>query len=330
LYNERPLVARHLKIYFHEACFDGTASAALFSAFYRDVIDPHAAITTVPMQHRDGDPFAHVAIDGDDNACVDFRYSPAPAMRWWFDHHRTAFQPPSLRAHFEAENSATKFFAPDAPSCAGFIARVLGRSWAWRPPAHLAELIRWADVIDSAGFATAAAANDTANPAQRLAIWISHNRDPELAQRYIQRLATDGLELVARQPWIARPVDALVARRDEVAAVLRAKAEVTGDVVVLDLVDQEPGPSPGFLAYQLFPACAYVVSIVRGATTVKISVGKNPWAAGRDIDIGALCERHGGGGHATVGGVTLRLDEVDRARVAAASIVAELIRPDRP
>ena len=29
-----------LKIFFHDACFDGTASAAVFSRFYREVIDP--------------------------------------------------------------------------------------------------------------------------------------------------------------------------------------------------------------------------------------------------------------------------------------------------
>lgn len=318
-------MARTLKIYFHEACFDGTASAALFSAFYRDVIDPDVRIQVVGMQHRDGDPFATVPIDGDDNACVDFRYSAAPAMRWWFDHHRTAFQPVSLRDQFEREASPTKFFAPDAPSCAGLIDKVLRRSWSWQPPPHLADLVRWADVIDSAGFASAAEAVNVTTPAQQLAVFISHNRDPELAQRYVEMLARNGLEITARQPWIARPVAELVAARDQLVAVLRARAQVVNDVVMLDLLDQEPGPSPGFLAYLEFPACGYVVSLVRGTTNLKLSVGKNPWAAVRhDHDIGALCERHGGGGHATVGGVTVRLDEVDRARAAAASIVAEL------
>jgi len=32
-------VARLLKIFFHDACFDGTTSAALFSAYYRDAVD---------------------------------------------------------------------------------------------------------------------------------------------------------------------------------------------------------------------------------------------------------------------------------------------------
>jgi hypothetical protein len=319
-------VARTLKIYFHDACFDGTASATVFSAFYRDVIDPEVRIGVVGMQHRDGDPFANVPIDGDDNACVDFRYAPSPAMRWWFDHHRTAFQPSSLREQFDRERSPTKFFAPEAPSCAGMIAAVLARSWSWRPPAHLTELVRWADVIDSAGFASADAAVAVETPAQQLAVFISANRDPELAQCYIEMVSRNGMEVTARQPWIARPVAELVATRDRVAALLRTRARMAGDVVMLDLLDQEPGPSPGFLAYQEFPRCTYVVSLVRGATSLKVSVGTNPWSpTPRHHDIGALCERHGGGGHATVGGVTLGLDELERARGAASAIVAVLI-----
>jgi hypothetical protein len=319
-------VPRTLKIFFHDACFDGTASAAIFSAFYRDVIDPDARMRAVGMQHRDGDPFTGTAIDGDDNACVDFRYSPSPAMRWWFDHHRTAFQPAALRDQFLAEKSPTKFFAPDAPSCAGLIARVLTRSWSWQPPPHLEEVVKWADLIDAAAFASADEAAALATPAQQLALWIGHNRDPELSQQYIELVSRSGLDVAAREPFIARAVGELIAARHHLADVLRAKARLVGDVVLLDLLDQEPGPSPGFVAYQQFPRCAYVVSIVRGSTTVKISAGKNPWVPGRDHDIGALCERYGGGGHSKVGGVTLRLDEADRARQTADALVDALSR----
>ena len=41
-------------------------------------------------------------------------------------------------------------------------------------------------------------------------------------------------------------------------------------------------------------------------------------------DIGELCARHGGGGHAVVGGVTLRGDELPRARETLAQMVREL------
>ena len=84
-----------LKLFFHDACFDGAASAALFAAFYR-TRRPDATIVPVGLHHKLGDAFADAAIDGDDNACVDFRYCPHPAMRWWFDHHATAFHPAEL------------------------------------------------------------------------------------------------------------------------------------------------------------------------------------------------------------------------------------------
>jgi nanoRNase/pAp phosphatase (c-di-AMP/oligoRNAs hydrolase) len=51
----------------------------------------------------------------------------------------------------------------------------------------------------------------------------------------------------------------------------------------------------------------------------------NPWTTQtRRHDIGDLCARHGGGGHAVVGGVTLRGDELPRARETLARMVAEL------
>jgi hypothetical protein len=108
-----------LKIFFHDACFDGTSSAALFAAFYSDVIAKDAAVRPVGMAHKDGDPFEGVPLDADDHACVDFRFSADPKMRWWFDHHPTAFQPPELRTVFEREHLPTWFFDPSAASCAG-------------------------------------------------------------------------------------------------------------------------------------------------------------------------------------------------------------------
>jgi len=100
-------VARVLKVFFHDACFDGTTSAALFAAFYRDVIAPGAQVVPVGMVHKDGDPFEGVALDADDHACVDFRFCADPRMTWWFDHHPTAFQPEALRAVFEAAHRPT-------------------------------------------------------------------------------------------------------------------------------------------------------------------------------------------------------------------------------
>jgi nanoRNase/pAp phosphatase (c-di-AMP/oligoRNAs hydrolase) len=42
------------------------------------------------------------------------------------------------------------------------------------------------------------------------------------------------------------------------------------------------------------------------------------------VNLAAICERYGGGGHARVGAISFPPDRGDEARTAAAEIVAEL------
>ena len=318
-------MARVLKVFFHDACFDGTTSAALFSAFYRGVIDPDARILPVGMIHRDGNPFEGVPLDADDHACVDFRFCADRRMRWWFDHHPTAFQPPELRGMFDREHLPTWFFDPASPSCAGLIARVLEQGWDWKPPAHLIEAVRWADRIDAAQFGSAAEAVSLDTSAQRLAAWLAHGRTPLDTAHYVEWLSRDSLEQVAARTEVAPQLAAVEAERMRELEEVKHLGVWHGDVIVFDRFDHAGARSPGFLGYLLFPACLYTVSATRTTTSIKISVGTNPWApARRRHDIGALCARHGGGGHAVVGGVTLGPEELPRARETLRALVREL------
>ncbi len=314
-----------LKIFFHDACFDGTASAALFAAFYRDVIAKDATVLPVGMIHKDGDPFEGVPLDADDHACVDFRFCADTRMRWWFDHHPTAFQPPELREVFDTEHLPTWYFDPRAPSCAGLIARSLEVSYGWTPPAHLLEAVAWADTIDAAQFATAQDAVALVNPAQRLAAWLAHGRSELDTAHYIEWLSRQSLGEVAERPEVAPQLAQIERERAAEMAAIDKLAVWAGDVVVFDRFDDLGARSPGFLGYLAFPQALYAVSGTRNAQSIKISVGVNPWAGRpRRHDIGELCARHGGGGHAVVGGVTLAADELERARATLASIVREL------
>lgn len=318
-------MARVLKVFFHDACFDGTTSAALFSAFYRDVIDPDARIEAIGMIHRDGDPFEGVPLDADDHACVDFRFCADPRMRWWFDHHPTAFQPSELRDVFDREHLATWFFDPASPSCAGLIATVLERGWDWKPPAHLIDAVRWADRIDAAQFSSAEEAVSLSTSAQRLAAWLAHGRTPLDTAHYVEWLSRDSLEQVAARSEVAPQLVAVETERAHELDAVKRLGVWHGDVIVFDRVADEGARSPGFLGYLLFPSCLYTVSATRTSTSIKISVGTNPWAGSpRRHDIGELCSRHGGGGHAQVGGVTLRPDELARARETLRQLVREL------
>jgi hypothetical protein len=314
-----------LKIFFHDACFDGTTSAALFAAFYRDVIDPDARVVPIGMVHRDGDPFEGIPFDADDHACVDFRFSPDPKMRWWFDHHPTAFQPPALRSVFEARHLPTWSFDPTAPSCAGLVGRALAAGWDWTPPEHLRDAICWADKIDAAQFASAADSLSLGNPAQRLAAWLAHGRTPLDTARYVEWLSRASLAEVAARPDVAAELSTVETERTAELEAVKHLGVWHGDTIVFDRTGEPGARSPGFLGYLLFPACLYAVSATRTKQTIKLSVGVNPWTAKpRRHDIGELCARYGGGGHAVVGGVTLRGDELERAKQTLAAIVTEL------
>jgi hypothetical protein len=318
-------VARVLKIFFHDACFDGTTSAALFAAFHRDVIDPAAEPRPVGMLHKDGNPFEGVPLDADDHACVDFRFCADPKMRWWFDHHPTAFQPPSLRSVFEREHLPTWFFDPTAPSCAGLIERVLEAGWGWKPPAHLVEAVRWADKIDAAQFASAEDAVALALPAQRLAAWLAHGRSPVETAQYVGWLSRGSLAEVAARPEVAAELADVEAERAKELEALARLGVWNADVIVFDRFAEAGARSPGFLGYLIYPTCLYAVSGTRTPQSIKISVGVNPWTAQqRRHDIGELCARYGGGGHAVVGGVTLGPGELARARETMAAVVHEL------
>jgi hypothetical protein len=318
-------VARVLKIFFHDACFDGTTSAALFSAFYRDVIDRGARAIPIGMIHKDGDPFQGVPLDADDHACVDFRFCADPRMRWWFDHHPTAFQPPALRDVFDREHLPTWFFDPGSPSCAGLIGRTLAAGWSWTPPPHLIEAVQWADIIDAAQFATAEEAIALELPAQRLAAWLAHGRTPVETARYVDWLSGHSLAEVAARPEIASELVAVESERARELEVVGKLGVWHGDVIVFDRFDHPGARSPGFLGYLLYPTALYAVSGTISSQSIKLSVGVNPWAKDRRRhDLGALCARYGGGGHAVVGGVTLHPDELDRAKHTMAAIVDEL------
>lgn len=122
-----------LKIFFHNHCFDGATSAALFADFYRSTQKADATIEFCGMSHGPTDPFDAVAIDGEVNACVDFRYCKDERMLWWFDHHASAFQPPSLETHFASSRGKTKFYDPAARSCALFMATTLREEFGYTP-----------------------------------------------------------------------------------------------------------------------------------------------------------------------------------------------------
>ncbi len=68
-----------VRICFHDKCFDGAASAAIFSRFYHERINPSAEFLYTGLTHKASALFDDDTFDGDENAIVDFKYSSSPA-----------------------------------------------------------------------------------------------------------------------------------------------------------------------------------------------------------------------------------------------------------
>jgi hypothetical protein len=315
-----------LKVLYHANCFDGCASAAVFSRFFAERQDRRLTTTTLqPVQHQQGDPFPPGAFDADVNACVDFRFSPSPGLHWWFDHHVTAFQPATDRAIFELDTSGQKFWDPAAPSCAGFIARTLEARFGWRAP-DLDELLRWADVIDAARFPSAAVAVRLAEPALRIMSLLEATHDPALPPRVIDALRSRPLAEIAAEPWVAEPLGPILDRHFRSIETVRKLARVKDGVVEIDLSESGVEGTNKFIAYDLFPDARYTVVVSRDSKRSKVSVGSNPWSTvPRTHDIARICEKFGGGGHPVVGAVSLGPEHILDARRLAREI-AEMLR----
>src|ERR687885_1951638 len=173
-----------LRLLFPHHCFDGVASAAVFTRFYLARVRPQARVEYAGLLHRPGSLFDEAMFDGDENAIVDFKYSPSPRLDWWFDHHQSAFLSHADEAHFRADTSGRKFWDAESKSCTEFIERVARGRFGFEDDS-LAPLVHWAHVIDGAFYESAAQPVELREPALQLMQVIENADDEDFNERII-------------------------------------------------------------------------------------------------------------------------------------------------
>lgn len=318
-----------LRVLYHDHCFDGAASAAFFSRFHEERIAPQAELALTGLAHKASQLFEDAWFDGDVNAIVDFKYSPHPNLTWWFDHHQSAFLTPADAENFRQDRSGKKFYDPTYKSCTKFLATVATEKFGFdaRP---LAELIHWGDVIDGAQFPSPESAVGLAEPATQLALVIEAAPEADLVPRLIPELAEIPLDEIVRLPIIARHLEPLLERHRKSVDVLGGRAEARDGVIYFDVTDLDLEGYNKFIPYFLNPGCLYSVGVSASATRAKVSVGTNPWMeADPEVNLAALCERYGGGGHARVAAISFGPDDLPHAREVAQEIAATLRKRQR-
>jgi hypothetical protein len=314
----------NVKVFYHDRCFDGACSAAVFSRFYRERIREHVDFEYSGLLHRAGALFNEADFTGDENAIVDFKYSASPQITWWFDHHESAFLTPADAEHFEQGLSNTKFYDPDYRSCTKFIADVTENRFGFKKD-ELAELIEWADIIDGALYPDPRTAVEMAAPAMKLTMVIEANQDADFIPKLIPMLAYKPLPAIIAEPIVAERLPGLLERHRKSIDILRQRATCSDGTIFFDITDYELEGYNKFIPYYLHPRCTYSIGLSKSSFRTKVSVGSNPWAPlDHMANLAKICERYGGGGHARVGAISFPPGKFDEARKAAGEIVEEL------
>ena len=313
-----------VRIFYHDKCFDGASSAALFSRFYRERIRNDVEFVYSGLLHRAGALFDEKQFDGDENAIVDFKYSSSPKITWWFDHHQSAFLTPEDAAHFEQDQSNRKFYDPDFKSCTSFIATVAEQRFGF-DPSPVADLVHWTDIVDGAMYEDAKSAVEMKAPAMKITMAIEAAREPDFVRRLIPLLADKPLAEIIKEPFVASVLPPLLERHQRSIEILGQRMESKEGTVYFDISDHDLEGYNKFIPYYLHPEAVYSVGLSKSSFRVKVSVGSDPWAReNRLVNLAKICERYGGGGHARVGAISFDVSQNEAAQKAAREIVEEL------
>jgi len=315
---------KSMRVLYHDNCFDGLASAAVFSRFYTTVIAPGAELEYEGLAHKAGQLISENLFGPDENVIVDFKYSASEKLTWWFDHHESAFLSESDEAHFRRDTSGRKFYDPDSRSCTKFIATVAEQKFGFVAE-DLRELVYWADLIDGAVFPSAQAAVELKEPAMRLMLEIETTRDRRLLHKIIGLLQRCSLESVLNEPEVKQTFDAMYENHLKSIDVMRERTRCTKGVVEFDISDKNQEGYNKFIPYYLCPESVYSVGVSRSPSRAKVSVGTNPWSTHkRTQNLAKLCEQYGGGGHAVVAAISFKPEDLESARAAAREIAQKL------
>ncbi len=318
----------------HGHCFDGLASAVLFTRLYEHIEGAGtAAFRYLGAGYGPGQNGVDPAVlDGDVNAILDFRFSRAKNLTWYFDHHVSAFPTPDDREAFSQAATVTPprmFHDGTYSSCTKLIADVGKARFGFDVEAlGLTELVRWADIIDAARFPSAEMAVDRNEPALQLMTVVENHGDASFLTKMVPELLTRPLDEVARGKAVQEAYLPLRAAQQGFVELVKKHARVIGSAVLVDLSHVSIETAAKFVTYALYPTSAYSILLTRSASKCKLSLGYNPWSnVPRTHDIAKICERHGGGGHPVVGAISLPSGDVERAKALAAALAEELSIP---
>jgi nanoRNase/pAp phosphatase (c-di-AMP/oligoRNAs hydrolase) len=127
------------------------------------------------------------------------------------------------------------------------------------------------------------------------------------------------LEEIINLPDVQERVVMYEEHADKFAEQVKACSTVHGNLVILDLRDQEVIYAGNrFMIYALFPQCNISIHLMWGFRQIKtvFAIGKSILDRSSKTDVGALCLRFEGGGHKAAGTCQVSNSQVEETRKA--------------
>jgi hypothetical protein len=135
--------------------------------------------------------------------------------------------------------------------------------------------------------------------------------------RVIELLRDRSLEETLLDPEVRRRCQEILDAQEVLKSILLERATLKGNVIFVDLRGIKEIPKGNrFLLYTLFPAGNISLKIADDSqrpNTTAISVGYNIFNTTSEVNVGALMEKYGGGGHRVVGSCRVPNHEAEKA-----------------
>ncbi len=221
----------------------------------------------------------------------------------WFDHHASELE----RLGNKDVPGAVKMY----PSCARVIWEYYGGNEKFGP--QLDELMAAVDKVDSGSLSR----EDVLDPSGWVLLGfimdprtgLGRYRDYrisnyQLMEELIDYCATKNVDEILALPDVAERTKRYFEQENEFQAMLKKCSTQHGNVVLIDLRDQEEILSGNrFTVYSMFPDCNVSAQVIWGLKkqNVVVTVGHSILNRSCRSDVGKLMLKHGGGGHQRVG-----------------------------
>ena len=140
----------------------------------------------------------------------------------------------------------------------------------------------------------------------------------QLMMQLIDACTTMSVDEILETPDVAERVELYLEHADRAVEQIRRCATVHGNLVVLDLRDEEViHPTNRFTIYALFPQCNISIHVLWGLKqqNTVFATGKSIIDRSSRTNVGELMLSYGGGGHEAAG--TCQIDNEDAVRVQA-------------